>query len=53
MGTTVELLYDPRALGDVSFVGPRDEAGLAAPLFAIGYVLMALGLALCVWGATG
>jgi len=53
LGDRVDMHYDPDALGDVSFTGKRDEAGLVGPLTTIGYVLVALGTAVTAYGLSG
>ena len=45
MGDAFELLYDPEALGDVSFEGYRDARFLVRPLWLIGVALIGVGLA--------
>ena len=50
MGDAFELLYDPDALGDVSFEGYRDGRSLVKPLWLIGIALIGVGLACIVFG---
>ena len=41
LGTPVPLLYDPNQPNDVSFTGPRGQAGCASMFWIFGWLLLA------------
>jgi hypothetical protein len=44
LGTPVQLLYDPSQPEDVSFTGPKGQAGVASMLSVIGWILLLLAV---------
>lgn len=48
IGSSMPLLYDPRAPEEVSFTGPRGQAGIATALALLGWTCLAAALALSI-----
>lgn len=48
IGTAVQLFYDPSNADDVSFTGPRGQAGIASTLWLLGLFLLLGGLGVSV-----
>jgi hypothetical protein len=52
IGAKMQLLYDPKDPEQVSFRGPRGQAGIAPALSVMGLALLVCGLGLLAYGIT-